>query len=379
MRVPLVLWLCAIPIAAAGDEGPIPWPFFWIHAPKTGSTFGGVLAAALCSGLDKVTEFYDPHIPADQQAVSSTGHLMYRHLYASMFPFVNATVADLSTKAWIGKQAKCIARPPGGFSYALSPNKISYWGLGADYFAIGHGHEPRSTTDDRPVVFFTRDPASRLLSSFRYGGRPCQPRRGASDADKACSEPPPKDQHRDQCSSLRLQASMNGWQGCQMKLLLGRTCNNPHLLSAQDISRALAMIRNSSAVAFVGDTDLWNLSVCAFWARVYKAAVAQGTAQDMLPCPPRPFLHQPRLKHDSGTIIPLEANYTAVHEERVRRGAANAPGCDSLLDAVTHADVGDPDELLHLAGRERLHKTVKQFKEHIDSCPACAEAARRGL
>jgi hypothetical protein len=39
----------------AGASPPtLPYPLYWLHAPRTGSIFGGVLAAALCEGLDDV-------------------------------------------------------------------------------------------------------------------------------------------------------------------------------------------------------------------------------------------------------------------------------------------------------------------------------------
>ena len=399
------------------DAEPIPYPFFWMHAPKTGSTFGGVLAAALCRGLDRVDDFYHPHLsPWDQNVTPS---LKFRHYGATMVPFSNATAADLDSKRWIRRRAlNCTLRPQSnsGFRYGTTrpPNghskqrstirksfsledegPLSFSGPG-----FAHGHRP--VAGHLPVVTMIREPSARAVSQFHMGlmivchifslpsyrnrqNVDCITQKDVSFSQNSVQKHGKKTTKCESVARIAAWANMEGVKGCQTKMLLGRPCSSSAPLSSADVAKAVAMIENPNRVAFVGDTDLWNLSVCAFWARVTAAAEAvEETSKVPLPdrpvtpissiakCPPGPLMARVELMHGHG--IPLTTNVSELLRNR-RAGSTylEEQRCDSEIDYIAKNVHDAADEAVYFAMRRRLAETVDRHRERIESCSVCPQ------
>jgi hypothetical protein len=375
-------------------EHPLPFPFYWIHPPKTGSTFGGVLAGAVCQGLDQVQSFYHPYTPAAEQQVKSSA-LMFRHFFGSMVPVMNATVEELSTTSWQRKIMLCELRPHRLSSFRTPAQQVPF-SLAADDTYNGpqwsHGHNPLRGL--LPIFMMVREPSARLVSAFKQGlpvmcqnqpafkKDPClstdafklvaAANNGSRDILTKISSVSDDGSCVQQLQSIKYKKHSMLWTvgeaalgGCQTKMLLGRPCSSTLSLTREDVAAAVSKVRNPRKVVFAGDTDLWDLSVCTFWATAVAARPAAAGEKGIAQCPPTPLMSKTDLMHGRG--IPIEVqNVSAILAARRTARSCSDPAAAVAL--MTH-DVAD--EALFLEMRKRLLKDVKKHRLLIEACEQC--------
>ena len=265
---------------------PLAFPFYWVHAPRTGSTFGGVLAAAVCNRFDQIKSIYHPHMPAAKQQINTSAP-MFRHYFGSMVPVLNASVEELSTTSWRAKVLLCEPRAR-RFSSFQVPAKLEPFSLGKDDTFAGpqwsHGHNP--FRGSLPIYIMIREPIARLVSAYKHGlpvmcdnqpafkndpclnadalkltvaaslNSPALLRTAASlSSDESCSKQLLAVKYKKQ--SMMWSLGHQAMNGCQTKMLLGRACSSTQILSREDIAKAVRLVRNRHSVVFAGDTDLW--------------------------------------------------------------------------------------------------------------------------
>lgn len=211
-----LVWLCAIgsqlkeahpePLdgreliadaAASQSVGmPLPYPLYWLHAPRTGSTFGGVIAAALCEGLDDVRGVFHSLRTTPDAPIWGRG-VTFRYVHGTMVPFGNATTAQLVSGTWLRELARpCQLRR--GFAVhagGAQPPKFSLDEETAGGFA--HGHRAPAGPDEsrRPLIALIREPSGLMVSMYKQGIKSmCAAQaRGEPCLSKASRESRPKD------------------------------------------------------------------------------------------------------------------------------------------------------------------------------------------
>eukprot|EP00613_Pedinella_sp_CCMP2098_P070682 CAMPEP_0171933676 /NCGR_PEP_ID=MMETSP0993-20121228/31424_1 /TAXON_ID=483369 /ORGANISM="non described non described, Strain CCMP2098" /LENGTH=249 /DNA_ID=CAMNT_0012574235 /DNA_START=362 /DNA_END=1111 /DNA_ORIENTATION=+ len=171
--------------------------------------------------------------------------------------------------------------------------------------------------------------------------------------------------------TLLSKATIKPLLGCQTKMLLGRPCAHSAPLTYADVQRAVGIVQDHKKVVFAGDTDLWDLSVCAYWARVVSASGEGGMAR----CPPSPLLARADAMHGPKDTFPIDMNQRRIFETLSLRRNASARGekvqCDDKAAAVAAVSHDAADEALFLAMRKRLLALVKEFKSEINACEVC--------
>jgi len=106
--------------------------------------------------------------------------------------------------------------------------------------------------NERHVVGMFRDPRRRLWSAYNY----FKHTNGMSKEARA--------NMLENTPSVKEYAAYPGIGGCQVKMLLGRRCNENVRLTEAKLEKAKLNLR--TRFQFVGLTEEWNDSVCLFYA-----------------------------------------------------------------------------------------------------------------
>ena len=196
-------------------------PVRWVHVPKTGTSFMNTVWHYACS------------LPPTASA--SDFSAMYEKHFAQRFP-----------------PAEHCAR------LMLDHSPATHKPIGDGEWAAHAG----------AFVTMLRAPSTRLVSAFKHG-RHC-----IQDCSPEMRNAPPCTAVRDarrlnKCRALRRATGLREYAeqpaalGCAARMLVGRACNEPLALRANE-SRAAAARLGSVGFGFVGLVEEWNLSVCLF-------------------------------------------------------------------------------------------------------------------
>lgn len=277
-------WLSAAERAALcdGDAHPFPppsrRPIRWVHVPKTGTSFMNTVWHHAC------------RLPPTASAADFAS--MYEQQFADRYPPALHCAAMLD-------HTPATHKPVGDGEWAAHSGAF---------------------------VTMLRQPAARLVSAFRHG-RHC-----IQDCSPQVAQRPPCRSVRDsrrlyKCKALRRAASVQAYaaepaaRGCAARMLLGRACNEPLELHANETARAADRIA-SGGFGFVGLVEEWELSVCLFHRLL------------------------------GGRPKPLEFAAVRVNRAAGRHGLGGGLGL--------RGDIDPADEAVYAAGRARFRRQVRE-------------------
>jgi hypothetical protein len=92
---------------------------------------------------------------------------------------------------------------------------------------------------------------------------------------------------KNESKRIRIFAEAGGISGCQTKMILGRTCASPRVLTVAEVRRAISILRHD--FAFVGLTEDYDESVCLFhrklgglpaWAEFLNVRPGRGSGPE---------------------------------------------------------------------------------------------------
>lgn len=321
-----LFWLLSSVAAERTTPQTLPWPFAWLHAPKTGSHFGAAVADLLCDGLRSDADHGFFRFKGTELVDKRSG----RTRCAANQYFGRATVVELLPHCVEGQET-FMKWPP-------------YCAVNASSFA--NGHFPSTLRGGRfqaPTLLVARRPEERLRSMYRQGLEGwCEGARFANrQVRHACRFPEEKKKRRPAniCAGYLAWTELDGVLGCQTKMVLGRPCSGleaPSEAETREVE-ALVLAENTSAsnLIFVGDTARWDQTICLFYALFSPSGR----------CPP---------------------------EETLLPAAKSAPRSDGNCTGGRR-DVAD-DRLFAAAAR-RFDRDWAEAAHLVRHCPACARVA----
>ena len=221
----------------------LPWPFRWLHAPKTGSHFAASIADLICNRL---------------RATPGKDHGFHQYKGTEV-----PESSDCSADDYFGREVHV----------SLGPHKLS-----GPIQSFADGHYPstfQGTAFRKPTLMMARSPSARLRSQYNQGMQHwCESHNNVKNEcwnKKLWSSPersPTDKKHgMDKCARYVDWTKIHGVMGCQSKLFLGRPCSAVELPTPDEMATVEAVLANdTSSLLYVGDTGRWNLSVCLFYA-----------------------------------------------------------------------------------------------------------------
>lgn len=195
---------------------------FWLHIPKTGTSFGNTVYRYACPRLPHAARLTKIDFPGTER-----GQKMKK--LVEMFPPERWCPTDaLATKPPYERRA--------GVECRIAGHK-----------PIVDGRE----TGQRGVAMF-RSSLHRLKSAYGHGKH-------------AFGMPPEMKAALDLTVGFEAYARFDGISGCMSKMMIGVNCGQSHTLSVPDLVQAIERLH--TALGFVGITEYWNTSMCLFHAQ----------------------------------------------------------------------------------------------------------------
>ena len=386
----MIALAAALPRGAAApprDAARLPWPFRWLHPPKTGSFFAVAVSDLICDALRAApgdhgfAKKQGTALPRGRTRCAATGYFG-RPVGVSLLPhalagpelsfadghypstFDGATFA-VPTLAWV--------RAPGPRLRAQFAQGMTRWRAGRGRVVRGRfdarGGSPRGA---RPRVERAsggdrsprRGPGSSGAGASEAGTAPprwCEGRRGDACFDEALLRPLAR-LKGDACAQFAAWSRIPGVLGCQAKLFLGRPCAAAEAPTAAELAKAEAALADgAAALVFVGDTGDWNRSVCLFYAQsAGRAARAPRTSRRDVASTAA------ARRFASGACPPDEALLPAAP-----RAPRRVDACAGAYDAA--------DERLYAAAARRVDRDWARFGRRVSACAACRFGAARSV
>eukprot|EP00038_Savillea_parva_P013475 m.210969 g.210969 ORF g.210969 m.210969 type:complete len:439 (+) comp25331_c0_seq1:184-1500(+) len=191
---------------------------FWLHIPKTGTSFGNTVFPYACPRLPPTAR-----LSKQDRKLTKTNDCKGCLMKTLVEKYPPATYCDADSLARELPPDRCIA-----------------------------GHRPlaKALVYSRRGVSLFRSPRARLVSAFPYR--------------HAVGIQPHLRPGLDNVTTLQEYAMYPGIQGCQLKMLLGRNCGYNLSQPITPIKAVQAIRHVTTALAYVGITDFWDTSICLF-------------------------------------------------------------------------------------------------------------------